>query len=307
MPLKSPGEAKRLARPARARRLNGRSRHPIPPPERLPAARPRRGVPAGRPGRGHDAGGHGPLGGLGPAPLRHLHGGLGLLGPEGGPGDGGGHPDLDPHDRPRPHLPPPLDAARERDRHRDRRRLGLARRGRHLHPARPLHPEARPPPRADRLHLPRRRLPRRALPHPPPPLLRARDARAVPLPRGHRDHRGPGHRREGRLAGEAAAPGHRDRRRLRLPRHHLPRVARVRGLPVRPRREVARRAGEGGRELRRRGLHPRPRLRHGPPLLAHPLRGRLPRELRPRAPHLDDREPPARRRRLPRGDPHRRR
>ena len=98
------------------------------------------------------------------------------------------------------------------------------------------------------------------------------------------------------------ATGH--RRRLRLPRHHLPRLARVRGLPVRPRREDARRAGEGGRELRRGGLHPRPRLRHGPPLLAHPLRGRLPRELRPRAPHLDDREPPPRHRRsTPRPSP----
>ena len=45
---------------------------------------------------------------------------------------------------------------------------------------------------------------------------------AVPLPGGHRHHRGAGDRREGRLAGDAAAAGHRHRRGLRLLRHHLP-------------------------------------------------------------------------------------
>ena len=83
---------------------------------------------------------------------------------------------------------------------------------------------------------------------------------AAPLPRGHRDHRGAGHGREGRLAGQAAPPGHRHRRRLRLPRHHVPRLARVRGLPVHPARSgrLAERA-RGGLQLRRGRLHPRPR------------------------------------------------
>ena len=58
------------------------------------------------------------VGGLGAVPLRHLHGGVGLLGAEGGPGDGGGDPDLHPGHRPRARLPPPLDAARERHHHR---------------------------------------------------------------------------------------------------------------------------------------------------------------------------------------------
>ena len=40
-----------------------------------------------------------------------------------------------------------------------------------------------PHPAADDLHLPRRRLPRRALPDPAAPLLRARDARRVPVSR----------------------------------------------------------------------------------------------------------------------------
>ena len=42
---------------------------------------------------------------LGPLPLRDLHRRLGLLGPEGRPGDGGGDPDLDPGDRPGARLP----------------------------------------------------------------------------------------------------------------------------------------------------------------------------------------------------------
>ena len=41
----------------------------------------------------------------------------------------------------------------------------------------------------------------RHVPHPVPPLLRGRDARQAAVPRGHRDHRDPGHRREGRPAG----------------------------------------------------------------------------------------------------------
>ena len=69
---------------------------------------------------------------------------------------------------------------------------------------------------------------------------------AVPVPRGHRDHRGAGHGREGRLAGEAAAAGHRDRRRLRLLRDHLPGLEGVRRLPVRA-------GGAGARRARARG------------------------------------------------------
>ena len=60
---------------------------------------------------------------LGPVPVRRLHRRLGLLGPEGRAGDGGGDPDLDPGDRPGAALPAAVDAARERDPHRHRRRV----------------------------------------------------------------------------------------------------------------------------------------------------------------------------------------
>ena len=60
---------------------------------------------------------------------------------------------------------------------------------------------------ADLVHPDRRRLPGRPLPDPAAALLRARDARPVPLPGGDGDHRGPGHRREGGLAGQAPPPG----------------------------------------------------------------------------------------------------
>ncbi len=56
------------------------------------------------PGGAEAAGDHGPLGHLGALPLRHLHGRLGVLRPEGRAGDGGGDPDLDPRDRPRARL-----------------------------------------------------------------------------------------------------------------------------------------------------------------------------------------------------------
>ncbi len=52
----------------------------------------------------------------------------------------------------------------------------------------------------------------RALPDPAAPLLRARDARPLPVSRGDRDHRGAGDRRERRLAGPPAAAGDRHRR-----------------------------------------------------------------------------------------------
>ncbi len=66
-----------------------------------------------------------------------------------------------------------------------------------------------------------------------------------PYPGGDRDHRGAGHRREGRLAGEAAPAGDRNRRRLRLLRHDLPGLEGDRRLPVRPARRT--------RSPRRRG------------------------------------------------------
>ena len=136
-------------------------------------------------------------------------------------------------------LSAPLHPARERHHHRHRRTGRLDRGGRHLHPARALHPQARSAPRPDHLHLPGRRLPGRAVPDSPAPLLRARHARPASLPRGHRHHRSAGHRREGRLAGETAAAGHRHRGRLRFPRHHLPRLERVPRFSV-PRPSCAR-------------------------------------------------------------------
>ena len=47
----------------------------------------------------------------------------------------------------------------------------------------------------------------RHLPDPVPPLLRGRDARQAAVPRGHRDHRDPGHRREGRPGRPACCIG----------------------------------------------------------------------------------------------------
>ena len=66
-----------------------------------------------------------------------------------------------------------------------------------------------PAPGADDPDPGRRRLPGRPVPDPPAALLRPRDARPVPLPRGHGHHRGAGDRREGGLAGQAPPPGHR--------------------------------------------------------------------------------------------------
>ena len=180
--------------------------------------------------------------------------------------------------------------------------------GADLHAARALHPQARPAPGADGLHLPRRRLPRRPVPDPAAPLLRARDARrSSPTPRPRRSPR-------------CWSPARRAARR-RSCCCRPPAIAgvydffvttfqvwkRVRGLPVHPRREDAGRPGEGGRQLRRGGLHPRPRLRDGAALLDDPLRGRLALELRARAAHLDDRAPLPRRRGLPRRRPRSRR
>ena len=83
-----------------------------------------------------------------------------------------------------------LEPARERHHHGHRRRLGSDRRRGDLHAAGALHPEARPAPGADDLHLPGRRLPGRALPDPAAPLLRARDARpASRFPRRPRSPR----------------------------------------------------------------------------------------------------------------------
>ena len=147
-----------------------------------------------------------PLGRLGTLPLRHLHRRLGLLGPEGRPGDGGRDPDLDPGDRARARLPAPLEPARERHHHRHRRRLRLASSRARSSPC-------------------RRSTSSSSIPHPLQtificlaggclgvlfliPLRRyfVRDMHGqLPYPGGDRDHRSAGHGREGRLAGQAAA------------------------------------------------------------------------------------------------------
>ena len=75
--------------------------------------------------------------------------------------------------------------------------------------SRALHPPPRSASGADRLHLPGWRLPRRSLPHSAAPLFRARAARQAALSRSHGHHRGAGHGRKGRLAGQAVDPGHR--------------------------------------------------------------------------------------------------
>ncbi len=89
---------------------------------------------------------------------------------------------------------------------------------------------------ADDLHLPRGRLPRHPVPHPAAALLRPRHARPVPVSGGDRDHGGPGHGREGRLAGPAPARGDGHRRGLRLLRDDLPGLEGDGGLPVHSRR-----------------------------------------------------------------------
>ena len=114
---------------------------------------------------------------LGNLPLHHLHRRLRLLRPEGRPGDGGGDPHLHPRHRAGPPLRATLQRARKRHHHRHRRTGRVDRRGRHLHPARALHPQARPAPAPDHLHLRGRRLPGRPVPDPAAPLLRPRHAR----------------------------------------------------------------------------------------------------------------------------------
>ncbi len=275
------------------RRSHGRTGHEFSAGERLQAAVSRRDLPAHRAGGGESAGGDRPLGRVGPFPLRRLHGRLGLLGSQGRPGDGGGDPDLDSGDRPRARLRPPLDASRKRHHHGHRRRVGLGCGRRDLHAAGPLHPEARPASLADDLHLSGGRVPGRLLPHPAAPLLRARDARPVPVSRGDGHHRGPRHRREGRLAGQAAAAGHRDRGGLRLLRDDVQGLEGVHRPPVRAGRIGARRPGQDRFFVRRHRVHSRPRVRDGPALVHDPVRGRRALELRPGADHLVHRQPPA--------------
>ncbi len=188
---------------------------------------------------------HVALGVVGAAALRHLHRRVRVFRAEGRAGDGGGHPDLHPGDRTGPGLPAPVDAARERHHHEHRRHVGRGGRRRDLHAAGAVQHAAEPAPGADDLHLPGRRLPRHPVPHPAPPLLRPRDARRVPLPRGHGHHRGARHRREGRVAGQAAAAGHGHRRRLRLLRHDVPGVEGVHRSAVRARGEDPGREGAG--------------------------------------------------------------
>ena len=155
------------------------------------------------------AGSHLARGALGHAAVHHLQRGFRLLRPEGRPGNGGGDSHLHPRHRAGAHVPPPLHRAGER--HPDRHWRGIRQRGRRrrLHHSGALHPPPRSASVADRLHLPGRRLPRRSLPHSAAPLFRARAARQAALSRSHGHHRGAGHRRKGRLPGQAVDPGHR--------------------------------------------------------------------------------------------------
>ena len=276
-----------------------------PDPVRLPAnaytpAGARRDAMCRRAGRQFAARGHLALRRLGPAALRRLHRRLGLLGAEGRAGDGGGDPDLDPRDRPGARVPAALDAARERHPHRHRRHVRRGRRRRGLHAAGALHAELQPAPGADDLHLPGRRLPRRALPHPAAPLLRARDARRIPLPGGHGHHRGARHRRD------AAAR----RRGCCCRRRRSPASTTSSSRPSRcgassstcsscPRSRRSPTARAWPLSFDAVAFILGPRLRDGPAVVDGALRRRRPLEPRARAADLDGRPAPAGRRGLP--------
>ena len=154
------------------------------------------------------------------------------------------------------------------------------------------------------LHLRGRRLSGRPLPDPAAPLLRARHARHVPVPGSDRHHRGAGHRRKRRIAGQAAARGHRHFRRLRFSGDHVPGVEGVSGFSIRACAAHALGAGQSRRQLRRHRIHSRAGLRDGPTQLDDPVRRR--RALQPGAgaAGVDDR-PRAHDRRLSGRDPHR--
>ena len=204
--------------------------------------------------------------------MHHFQRGFGLLRPEGRPGNGGGDSHLHPRHRAGAHVPPPLHRAGEHDHHRHGRRLRQRGGWRRLHRAGTLHPPSRPPSGADHLHLPGGRLPGHSLPHSPAPLFRARAAWQAALSRSHGHHRGAGHRRKGRLPGQAVDPGHLHRRRLRFLRHHLPCLEGVPELPICAGHAIAGRSPSHGLQLRRHRLHSRPRLCHGPAHLHDLLR-----------------------------------
>ncbi len=147
---------------------------------------------------------HGARGALGHAAVHRVQRSVGVFGAEGGPGNGGGDSYFHPGDRTGTHLQTPLHGAGERHHHRHWRGFGQRGCRSRLHPAGALHPASRSASAADRLHLPGRRLSRHSLPHPTAPLFCAGAARQAALPGGHGDHRGAGHRREGRIAGQAA-------------------------------------------------------------------------------------------------------
>ena len=141
--------------------------------------------------------------------LPYLHRRIRVFRPEGGTGNGGGHPHFHPDHRPGPNIPAPLNGAGERHRHRHRRSFRQRRRRRNIYASRALHSQPRSASRADHLHLHRRRLPGGPVPDSLAPLFCPRNARAVPLPGSHGNYRGPRDRRKGRISGALAAGGDR--------------------------------------------------------------------------------------------------
>ena len=94
------------------------------------------------PASAQPAGAHAAVHRLGAGVVRGVHGGLRLLGSQGGAGDGSGHSNLDPRHRPGAALSPPLLAARERDHHRHRRPGRIGGCGGGVHAARALPAQA---------------------------------------------------------------------------------------------------------------------------------------------------------------------
>ena len=207
---------------------------------------------------GHDGRHHG----------RRLLGRRGLPRPQGRAGLRSRHPHR--HHRRRHGLGAGQEEHAGTERHHpvDRRLVGRDRRRGDLHPPGPLHPGARRRLLAGVPFVAVRRTAGHRAADPLPQILRQGDARQIPLPRGHGDHRSPRLGREGRIASQTAGRRGPRGRSLRLRGRHVRPLDRI-GLDAHLRMGRRRRRQiQGGlrpQHLGRRagtGLHHRPEIRH---------------------------------------------